>query len=62
MPLFRSNDDHALALLTEPAAEALERDGFARASRAADPPITVGVLIVVIRVEEYRRAVIEIQP
>ena len=62
MTFFRGNDDDSLALLTEPAAEALERNCLARASRAADPPISVGVLVVIVWVKEYRRAVIEIQP
>ena len=61
MPLFRRDDDNALALLPKPPAEALERDRLARAGRAADPPIPVGVLVVVVGVKEHRRAVIEIQ-
>ena len=62
MTLFRGNDDNALALLTKPAAEALERNGLTCTGRAADPPISVGVLVVIVWVKEYRRAVIEIQP
>ena len=61
MSLFRRDDDNALALLSEPTAEALERDRLARAGGAADPPIPVGVLVVVVGVKEHRRAVIEIQ-
>ena len=61
MPLFRRDDDNALALLAEPTAEALERDRLTRAGGAADPPIPVGVLVVVVGVKEHRRAVIEIQ-
>ena len=61
MPLFRRDDDNALALLPKPPAEALERDRLTRAGGAADPPISVGVLVVVVGVKEHRRAVIEIQ-
>ena len=61
MTLFRGNDDNALALLAKPAAEALERNGLTCTGRAADPPISVGVLVVVVGVKEHRRAVIEIQ-
>ena len=61
MSLFRGNDDNALALLAKPAAEALERNGLACTGRTADPPISVGVLVVIVWVKEYRRAVIEIQ-
>ena len=61
MTLFRGNDDNALALLAKPAAEALERNGLACTGRTADPPISVGVLIIIVWVKEYRRAVIEIQ-
>ena len=55
MPFFRGNDDNALALLAKPAAEALERNGLACTGRAADPPISVGVLIVIVWVKEYRK-------
>ena len=48
MTLFRGNDDNALALLAKPAAEALERNGLACTGRTADPPITVGVLVVIV--------------
>ena len=54
MPLFRRDDDNALALLPKPPAEALERDRLARAGGAADPPISVGVLVVVVGVKEHR--------
>ena len=54
MSLFRCDDDNALALLSEPTAEALERDRLACAGRTADPPISVGVLVVVVGVKEHR--------
>ncbi len=56
------NSDNAFALLTESAAKALERNGLTRTSGAADPPVTIGVLVVIIWVEEDRGAVIEVQP
>ena len=62
MSLFRCDDDNALALLAEPTAEALERDGLARTGGTADPPVPVGILVIVIRIEKYRRSVIEVQP
>lgn len=37
MPLFRRDDDNALALLPKPPTEALERDRLTRAGGAADP-------------------------
>ena len=60
MPLFRRDDDNALALLPKPPAEALERDRLTRAGGAADPPVPVGILVIVIRIEKYWRSVIEV--
>ena len=62
MSLFRRNDDNALTLLAEPTAEALERDRLARAGRTPNPPISVGIFVIIIRIEKYRRSVIEVQP
>ena len=61
MSLFRRDDDNALALLSEPTTEALERDRLTRAGGTADPPVPVGILVIVIRIEKYRRSVVEVQ-
>ena len=47
MSLFRRDDDNALALLSEPTTEALERDRLTRAGGTADAPVPVGILVIV---------------
>lgn len=61
MTFFRSYDDDPLALLPEPAAKTLERHRLARAGRASDPPVSVGVFVVIIGVQKDRRAVVKVQ-
>ena len=60
---FLGNDaHHTLALLPQASGQALERYALAGAGVAADPPVAVGVFVVVVRVEEHWGLVIEIQP
>jgi len=60
---FLGNDaHHALSLLPQASGQALERYALAGAGVAADPPVAVGVFVVVVRVEEHWGLVVEIQP
>ena len=61
MPLFGGYDNNTLALLPEPTAKALERYRLACTGGATDPPVAVGVFIVIVGVQEDRRAVVEVQ-
>ena len=61
MALLRNDENYSFALLTEPPSEAVKSKGLARAGGAADPNIAVSVLIVVVRVEERRRAIVHIK-
>ena len=61
MTFFRSYDDDPLALLPEPAAKTLERHRLARAGRASDPPVSVGVFVVIVGIQKDRRSVVEVQ-
>ena len=60
MALFRGDDDNPLPLLPQAAAEGKQREGLAGTGGPADPPVAVGVLVVVVGVEEYRRFVIHV--
>ena len=60
---FLGNDaHHTLALLPQASGQALERYALAGAGVAANPPVAVGVFVVVVRVKEYRGLVVEVQP
>ena len=60
---FLGNDAyHTLALLPQASGQTLERYALAGAGVAADPPVAVGVFVVVVRVEEHRGLVVEVQP
>ena len=60
---FLGNDaHHTLALLPQASGQALERYALAGTGVAADPPVAVGVFVVVVRVEEHWGLVVEIQP
>ena len=60
---FLGNDaHHTLSLLPQASGQTLERYALAGAGVAADPPVAVGVFVVVVRVEEHWGLVVEIQP
>ena len=61
MPLLGDDEDDATPLLPDPAAEALQGDALAYAGGAANPQVAVGVLVIVIGVQEHRGAVVEIE-
>ncbi len=61
MSLLGRDDNDPFALLPEPPAETLERDRLTRAGRATDPPVSVGVFIVIIGVQKDRRTIVEVQ-
>ena len=60
MPFFGGDDNDPLALLAQAAAEGEQCEGLSGAGRSADPPVAVGVLVVVVGVEEHRRLVIHV--
>ena len=62
MAFLGHNEDDPLPLLAEPASHTLEGKGLAGPGGAADPAVAVGVFVIVVWVQEHRRAVIEIQP
>ena len=61
MPFLGNDDDDPLALFPQPPTETLQRHRLACTGRAADPPVAAGVLIIIIGIEKYRRAVVEVQ-
>ena len=59
---FLGNDVNDLPpLLPQTATQGEQRKGLARAGGAADPPVSVGVLVIIIGVQEHRRLVIHIE-
>lgn len=61
MPFLGNDDDDPLALFPQPPTETLQRHRLACTGRAADPPVAAGVLIIIVGIEKYRGAVIEVQ-
>ena len=59
---FLGNDaHHTLSLLSQASGQTLERYALAGAGVAADPPVAIGVFIVIVRVKEYWGLVVEVQ-
>ena len=61
MALFRDDVDYLPLLLPKPLADALKQGGFARAAVAERGKVAIGVFVVIIQVDEYRGAVVEVQ-
>ena len=60
MALFGDNVDHLPLLLPKPLADALKQGGLARSAVAERGKVAVGVFVVIVQVDEYRRAVVEV--
>ncbi|MPN06673.1 hypothetical protein SDC9_153929 [bioreactor metagenome] len=61
MSLFGYDVNNLLPLLPQPSANGLKRKGFASAGGAAHPGIAVGVLVIVVKVQKHRRAVVHVE-
>ena len=58
---LRNDVNDALALLPQTAADTLKRERLACTGRATDPDVAVRVFVVVVGVQEHRRAVVHIK-
>ena len=59
---FLGNDaHHTLSLLSQASGQTLKRYALAGAGVAADPPVAVGIFVVVVGVEEHWGLVVEVQ-
>ena len=62
MSFFGDDIDDSLALFPQTAADTLIRDSLSNTGRTTQPDVTIGILVVVIRVQKDGGAIVEIDP